>query len=119
MLVEGLLTIFIACLGFYFMHDYPDKSVPTLSLHPGASRPSLTHVSSPSSKFLNEREKEGLIRRLKADSQESAAGEEFSWNVVGEVFRDPKTYVACLIYMGVDMPLVSSVVPSCALLRGS
>lgn len=36
---------------------------------------------------------------------ESAGGEAFSWHALGTAFKDWKTYVACAIYAGVDMPL--------------
>jgi len=56
-------------------------------------------------KFLTEQERVFVIRRLQDDAQFSAAGEEFNMRYVWQSVFDWKTWVAMLIYTGVDGPL--------------
>jgi len=81
-ILEGLATIIIAALSFYFIHDFPDEA-----------------------RFLSDDDKARVIRRLQEDKQASAKHENLKSHVVKSAYTDYKTYLYALIYMGADMPL--------------
>ncbi|KAK3323346.1 major facilitator superfamily domain-containing protein [Cercophora scortea] len=83
-ILEGILTVVIAFASFWMVHDFPDDA-----------------------KFLSNRERARVIRRLKEDKQSSAEHEEFKMTYVWAALKDWKTYVGMLMYMGPLMPLYS------------
>lgn len=83
-IIEGALTVVIAFLSFWLVHDFPDEA-----------------------KFLSEPDRARVLRRLALDNQSSARHEEFKLAYVWMALKDWKTYVSMLIYMGPLMPLYS------------
>jgi sugar phosphate permease len=81
-ILEGLLTVLAGIASFFIIQDFPDTA-----------------------KFLSDEERVFVIRRLQDDAQFSAAGEEFKMRYVWHSIFDWKTWVAMLIYTGVDGPL--------------
>jgi MFS family permease len=81
-ILEGLATIVAGVASFWIVQDFPDTA-----------------------KFLNERERAAVIRRLQADDQFSAAGEGLKINALWASLKEPRLYVAMLMYAGADMPL--------------
>jgi hypothetical protein len=71
---EGVITVIIAVIGFWLVHDFPDTA-----------------------KFLSEDERTRVIGRLQADDQFSAAGEAFAWSNLTLALRDWKTYCGELL----------------------
>ncbi|KAM7198120.1 MFS general substrate transporter [Rhypophila sp. PSN 637] len=83
-IIEGIMTIVIAIASFWMVHDFPDEA-----------------------RFLKEDDRNRVLRRLKLDKQSSAEHEDFKMAYVYEAFKDWKTYVSMIIYMGPLMPLYS------------
>ncbi|KAJ3548320.1 hypothetical protein NMY22_g1302 [Coprinellus aureogranulatus] len=81
-ILEGIATVVLAFASFWMIEDFPDNA-----------------------KFLTDTERVYVIRRLQADSKQSASGEEFKREYVWQSLRDWKTYVAMGLYMGFDGPL--------------
>ncbi|KAJ3904179.1 MFS general substrate transporter [Lentinula edodes] len=81
-ILEGLVTIVVALLSFWVIQDYPENA-----------------------KFLSEKERVFVIRRLEDDVRLSAAGEQYRKKYVWQSVKDWKTWVAMGIYMGFDGPL--------------
>ncbi|EIW68677.1 hypothetical protein TREMEDRAFT_44495 [Tremella mesenterica DSM 1558] len=80
---EGILTLIVAILSFWFIHDWPEQA-----------------------RFLTPLEKELLLVRMKQD--QGLAGEgTFSKKVVFAALKDYKTYVLMLMYIGAAEPLYS------------
>ena len=75
-IIEGLITVVAGVISFFIIQDFPDTA-----------------------KFLSEAERAFVIRRLQADDQFSAAGEELRWKYIFKSILDWKTWVgsACLI----------------------
>ncbi|KAG7093043.1 hypothetical protein E1B28_009337 [Marasmius oreades] len=80
-ILEGLATIVAAVASFWIIQDFPDTA-----------------------KFLSEAERTVIIRRLQADDQFSAAGEEFRWKYIRQSLLDWKTYVGMFIQCSSVMP---------------
>ncbi|KIX00159.1 uncharacterized protein Z518_10296 [Rhinocladiella mackenziei CBS 650.93] len=78
-ILEGLVTIIVAFLSFFMVHDFPDEA-----------------------KFLSEDDRFRVIRRLKLDQQSSAEHEEFKLDYLWASLKDWKTYTGMMIYMGCD-----------------
>ncbi|KDR80770.1 hypothetical protein GALMADRAFT_1105708 [Galerina marginata CBS 339.88] len=81
-ILEGLATVIAGAASFWIIQDFPDTA-----------------------KFLTEEERTFVIRRLQADDQFSAAGENFRMKYIFSSLKDWKTWLGMLVYMGVDMPL--------------
>ncbi|KEF51416.1 uncharacterized protein A1O9_12565 [Exophiala aquamarina CBS 119918] len=78
-ILEGLVTIVIAIISFWMIHDFPDEA-----------------------KFLSDDDRCRVLRRLKADQQSSAEHEEFKLDYLWASLKDWKTYTGMMIYMGCD-----------------
>lgn len=83
-IIEGILTIVVAFMSFWLVHDFPDDAT-----------------------FLSEADRNRVIRRLALDKQSSARREDFKVAYIWSALQDWKTYVSMLIYMGPLMPLYS------------
>jgi MFS family permease len=83
-ILEGLITILIGFASFWMVYDFPDEA-----------------------KFLSPEDRERVLYRLKQDKQASAQHENFKIDYLWAAFKDWKTYVGMLIYMGPIMPLYS------------
>jgi hypothetical protein len=77
-ILEGAVTTLIGIASFWMVFDFPDQAT-----------------------FLSPIERARVIRRLKDDKQASAEHEEFDMKYFWQAVKDPKTYIGCLIYMGV------------------
>ncbi|RPA76748.1 MFS general substrate transporter [Ascobolus immersus RN42] len=77
-IIEGLATIIVALASFWMVHDFPSEA-----------------------RFLSADDKARVARRLSADKQSSAKHESWEALYFYQAMRDPKTWAACLIYMGV------------------
>ncbi|KAK5107451.1 hypothetical protein LTR62_001249 [Meristemomyces frigidus] len=78
-ILEGLATIIIGLLSYFFVHDFPDDA-----------------------KFLSGDNRLRVIRRLKSDNQSSAEHEEFKMAYFWASVKDWKTWAFAVIYMGCD-----------------
>ncbi|KAL1693562.1 major facilitator superfamily domain-containing protein [Schizophyllum commune] len=83
-ILEGLATVLAGIISFWIIQDFPDTA-----------------------KFLSPAERAVVIRRLQADDQFSAAGEQLKMKYIWKSFADWKTWVGMIIYVGCDMPLYS------------
>ncbi|KAL1758198.1 major facilitator superfamily domain-containing protein [Schizophyllum commune] len=83
-ILEGLATVLAGIISFWIIQDFPDTA-----------------------KFLTPAERAVVIRRLQADDQFSAAGEQLKMKYIWKSFADWKTWVGMIIYVGCDMPLYS------------
>ncbi|PAV22292.1 MFS general substrate transporter [Pyrrhoderma noxium] len=81
-IIEGVLTVAVGIASFWLVQDFPDTA-----------------------KFLTEKERTVVIRRLQDDQQFSAGGEEFKMKYLKQCIFDVKTWLAMGIYMGFDGPL--------------
>ncbi|GAA5849775.1 hypothetical protein JCM8547_000559 [Rhodosporidiobolus lusitaniae] len=81
-ILEGLLTVVVGVAAFWLIEDFPEDA-----------------------KFLTERERAHIVRRLSNDV--GAAGASVDWKQVKKAFTSWQTYVYCLIYIGVAEPLYS------------
>ncbi|KAI6041323.1 MFS general substrate transporter [Pisolithus marmoratus] len=81
-ILEGLVTVIAGAISFWIIVDFPDDA-----------------------KFLTEEERTVVIRRLQGDDQFSAAGEKLKWKYIKASLTEWKTYVAMLVFGGIDMPL--------------
>ncbi|KIK61860.1 hypothetical protein GYMLUDRAFT_42275 [Collybiopsis luxurians FD-317 M1] len=81
-ILEGLLTVVVACASYYMIQDYPETA-----------------------RFLSEEERVFVIRRLQDDVRLSAAGEKYKKKYIWQSLKDWKTWAAMGIYMGFDGPL--------------
>ena len=76
-ILEGLLTVIAGAASFWIIQDFPDTAT-----------------------FLTEEERTFVVRRLQADSQHSAAGEDLRWHYIWRSLLDWKTWVGskCLSF---------------------
>ncbi|GAA5837962.1 hypothetical protein JCM9279_004084 [Rhodotorula babjevae] len=79
--IEGLLTFVVGCISPWFIEDFPEDC-----------------------KFLTPTEKAQVVRRLEHDVGKSG---EFRKEHIYNAFKDWRTYVYMLIYIGVAEPLYS------------
>ena len=79
---KGIATFVIAVAAYWIMYDYPDTA-----------------------KFLNNEEKEEIVRRLEEDR--SVLSDEFSLRYAVDAFKDWKIYVHMFITIGIYTPLYS------------
>ena len=80
-ILEGLLTVVVACSAYFFIHNYPSTA-----------------------KFLTAEERDTIQRRLKADS-DATDDERFNWNNVKKALTDIKVYGYCLGFHTMSLPL--------------
>ncbi|KAJ7091469.1 MFS general substrate transporter [Mycena belliarum] len=81
-ILEGLATIAAGVASYWVVQDFPEDA-----------------------KFLTEKERAFMIRRLQGDDQFSAAGEKLEMRNILASFRDWKTWFGMAQLMGCDMPL--------------
>ncbi|KAH8552660.1 major facilitator superfamily domain-containing protein [Umbelopsis sp. PMI_123] len=82
-ILEGLPTLLLAFAAYFVLPDFPENS-----------------------KFLNERERELVVRRLKQDAG-PATEQHFSWVQFRAAFTDYKVYLHSLVYICGSIPLYS------------
>ncbi|EGO25330.1 hypothetical protein SERLADRAFT_368727 [Serpula lacrymans var. lacrymans S7.9] len=78
--LEGLATIIIAVLSFFFMHDYPETAA-----------------------FLTHKERITVVEMLKKDSRSLAT--HYDKNFVFQAIKDYKTYMHLGIFIGILVPV--------------
>ncbi|EPS29526.1 hypothetical protein PDE_04476 [Penicillium oxalicum 114-2] len=78
-ILEGLLTIVVGVVSFWFVYDFPDEAT-----------------------FLSPEDRIRVLRRLAADQQSSAEHEEFKMSYFWASVKDWKTWLGAIIYMGAD-----------------
>lgn len=81
-IIEGLVTVVAGAVSYWIIVDFPDNAT-----------------------FLTEAERTVVIRRLQGDAQFSAAGEKMQWRHIKKALTEWKTYLAMIVYAGIDMPL--------------
>ncbi|QRV99633.1 major facilitator superfamily transporter [Ceratobasidium sp. AG-Ba] len=79
-LLEGLVTILVGLVSFFYMHDLPENA-----------------------KFLDESERTRLLDMMKADSPDLAT--HFSPKFVKQAFTDYKSWVFSIVYLGGLIPV--------------
>ncbi|CAO3665000.1 unnamed protein product [Umbelopsis vinacea] len=82
-ILEGLPTLLLAVAAYFVLPDFPENAT-----------------------FLNERERELVIRRLRADAG-PATEQHFSWVQFRAAFTDYKVYLHSLVYICGSIPLYS------------
>ncbi|KAI9323600.1 major facilitator superfamily domain-containing protein [Dichotomocladium elegans] len=83
-IIEALPTLLLACTTYFALPDFPETK----------------------NRFLNEREREIIIHRLKADAGPSTETE-FSWKQLRAAFLDWKVYMHVAVYICCVTPLYS------------
>ncbi|KAJ2912718.1 hypothetical protein MD484_g7692, partial [Candolleomyces efflorescens] len=78
--LEGIATVLVACVAFFYMHDYPETA-----------------------SFLTAAERALVVQMLKDDKQGMAT--HFEWKYVWHAMKDYKTYVQIGIYIGLLVPV--------------
>ncbi|KAL9631100.1 MAG: hypothetical protein Q9164_006076, partial [Protoblastenia rupestris] len=81
-ILEGIATVLIGVASFWMVFDFPDEA-----------------------DFLDEADRQRVIRRLKADQQSSAEHENFKMEYFWASVKDWKTWLYAAIYMGAVGPL--------------
>lgn len=81
-ILEGILTVVVGILSFWFVYDFPDEA-----------------------KFLSDQDRQRVIRRLAFDKQASATHEKYTNSALVDSLKDWKMWLGMVIYMGCDMPL--------------
>lgn len=78
---EGLLTVVIAALSYFWVYNYPSTA-----------------------EFLTEEEREFIQFRLKYDS-DATRDEQFTWGAVLKAFTDPKVWLYGLGFHTISLPM--------------
>ncbi|RKU40272.1 hypothetical protein DL546_002380 [Coniochaeta pulveracea] len=88
-ILEGILTVIVAALAFFVLHDFPETAT-----------------------FLTEEERAFVVWRLKYQGQVQVKGgaavaqaEEFKWKYVWQAFTDWQIWVNLFVYWGIVCPL--------------
>ncbi|OJA19537.1 hypothetical protein AZE42_06601 [Rhizopogon vesiculosus] len=81
--LEGLATMVVACLSFYFIQDYPETAT-----------------------FLTEPERAYVLNMMKQDANNLAT--HYNIQFVLQAMKDYKLYIQVLIYMGYSLSPVAS-----------
>ncbi|GAD99595.1 hypothetical protein CIMG_06071 [Paecilomyces variotii No. 5] len=85
-ILEGLATVVIAVVGFFFIHDFPETA-----------------------SFLTEEERAWVIHRLRYQGSTAehqiAEAETFKWKYVKDAFTDWQIYVGLIMYWGIVCPM--------------
>jgi hypothetical protein len=82
-IIEGLLTVIIACFAPWLVHDFPEEA-----------------------RFLTEDERAMVLDRLRRDAG-VANTSKFSWAVIRRALGDYKLYLFSLVYVGCAEPIYS------------
>ncbi|KAI7902835.1 major facilitator superfamily domain-containing protein [Cokeromyces recurvatus] len=82
-IIEAIPTLLLSIVSYFFLPDFPENS-----------------------KFINEREREVVVHRLKEDAGPSTETH-FSWTQLRAAFTDYRVYVHSLIYVCGSTPLYS------------
>ncbi|KAG2061068.1 MFS general substrate transporter [Suillus hirtellus] len=77
--LEGIATVLVAILSFFYLHDYPETA-----------------------KFLTESERSYIVDVLKQDSNNLSS--RFDTRFIWQAIKDYKIYVQILIYLGLLVP---------------
>jgi MFS family permease len=80
-ILEGLLTVVVSVAAYFFVANYPNTA-----------------------KFLNDKERRVIQRRLASDS-DSTRNEEFTWANVNKALFDPKCWLYGLAFHTMSLPL--------------
>jgi predicted MFS family arabinose efflux permease len=80
-ILEGLLTVIVACFFFFLLPNFPEES-----------------------KWLTEDERTYVKARLQIDQGKSARERPITIRDVGRVFKDPKIIVGGFMYFGLIVP---------------
>ncbi|CAI7655478.1 unnamed protein product [Penicillium pancosmium] len=80
-ILEGLLTIVVSIIAYFWVYNYPDTA-----------------------EFLTEEERGFIQFRLKNDS-DATRDEAFTWSAVLDAFKDPKTWLYGLGFHTMSLPL--------------
>lgn len=78
-ILEGLATVVIGVASFWCVYDFPDRA-----------------------RFLSEKDRARVVRRLALDAQSSAEHEEFKMSYFWASVKDWKTWTGAIVYMGAD-----------------
>jgi hypothetical protein len=78
---EGIATVLVAIGAYWFIHDYPETA-----------------------KFLTDKERSFIHRRLASDS-DATRDERFTWGNVAKALRDPKCWLYGLSFHTMSLPL--------------
>ncbi|KAJ5644468.1 hypothetical protein N7507_010479 [Penicillium longicatenatum] len=78
-ILEGLATVVIGVASFWCVYDFPDQA-----------------------RFLSEKDRIRVVRRLALDAQSSAEHEEFKMSYFWASVKDWKTWTGAIVYMGAD-----------------
>ena len=81
-ILEGIATVLVGVASFWMVFDFPDEA-----------------------DFLDDADRQRVIRRLKADQQSSAEHENFKMEYFWASVKDWKTWLYAAIYMGAVGPL--------------
>ena len=80
-ILEGLLTVVVSVIGYFFIHNYPATA-----------------------KFLSDDERAYIHARLEADN-DATRNEAFTWANVTSALRDPKVWLYGLAFHTMSLPL--------------
>ncbi|KAI1783667.1 MFS general substrate transporter [Ganoderma leucocontextum] len=80
-IIEGLLTVVVSILAYWFISNYPDTST-----------------------FLTPEERAHVHARLKADT-DATRNEPFAWSAVWRAITDFKSWLYCLAFHTLSLPL--------------
>ncbi|KAK5688923.1 High-affinity nicotinic acid transporter [Elasticomyces elasticus] len=94
-ILEGLLTVVVACVFFFILPDFPEES-----------------------KWLTTEEKAYVAARLRADQGRSARERKITGKDVAGVFKDYKVIVAGFMYFGLIVPAYGYAYFSPGIIRG-
>ncbi|KAI0760001.1 major facilitator superfamily domain-containing protein, partial [Fomes fomentarius] len=78
-LLEGLLTVVVACIAYFCMYDYPEKAT-----------------------FLTDAERTWLIATIKSDT--AGLSKSYRSQFVWQALRDPHSYLMASIYLFILIP---------------
>ncbi|KAI9872742.1 MAG: hypothetical protein M1830_001238 [Pleopsidium flavum] len=86
-ILEGILTVVVACIAFFTIYDFPDTA-----------------------SFLTEEERAWAVYRLKYQGSKDsgqmvAETERFKWRYVVDAFTDWQIYLSLFMYWGIVCPL--------------
>lgn len=78
-ILEGLVTIIVSAVSYFFMYDYPETAG-----------------------FLTSVEKQWLVETLREDTANSSKG--FKWKFLLQALRDPHSYLMVAAYLFIVIP---------------
>ena len=77
-IIEGLLTLVVACVSPWFLTDFPAEA-----------------------KFLTPEEREQAVARVKVDQGAMSVDTAFAWHYVADAMKDYRTYCLGLVYLSI------------------